>query len=252
MRYFFILFNIALVHKSFAFDSRNISDTEWICGNQNERDALVMNFEFVTPPGPSTIDCGTEVSQNSTSAYQSSSMPLISYPYADDTEIYTVLIVDRDASSAANPTRSPIIHMAIGGINGNTLREGISPSSINISSNLIFFPYSGPQPPPGSLCHRYYTILYRQDISVTPELNVSIIGRFNFNFPEWAINQSLTRLALNYWRTQSNLSRIGGCDALPSPSPPSKSGFDDYLSKTYTLLTIVFTFLVSSIILIAQ
>ena len=240
---------ILLFAYSFAFDSRNISDTEWICGNPNERDALVINFEFVTPPGPSTIDCGTEVSQNSTSAYQSSSMPLISYPYADDTEIYTVLIVDRDASSAANPTRSPIIHMAIGGITGNTLREGFSPLTINVSSNLIFFPYSGPQPPPGSLCHRYYTILYRQDASFTPELNVSLIGRFNFNFPAWALNQSLTRLALNYWKTQSNLSRIGGCDALPSPSPPSKSGDDDdSLSKT---ITIVFTILVSSIILIA-
>jgi hypothetical protein len=105
---------------SLAFDSRNISSTEWICGGVSSRDSVFVTFEDVTPPGPNVV-CGTEVFQNVTSAYQSASMPTISYDAADASLLYTVLIVDRDASSAANPTRSPIIHMAIGNVAGEVL-----------------------------------------------------------------------------------------------------------------------------------
>jgi phosphatidylethanolamine-binding protein (PEBP) family uncharacterized protein len=222
---------------SLAFDSRNISSTEWICGGVSSSDSVFVTFEDVTPPGPN-VECGTEVFQNVTSAYQSASMPTISYDAADASLLYTVLIVDRDASSAANPTRSPIIHMAIGNVAGEVLfSSGLSPSTIS-DADLVFQSYSGPQPPPLSLCHRYYVMLYSQDSSVTPQLNVSAMGRFNFDFPTWASTNKLTKLAVNYFRTQSNLSRTGGCDD-PSPSPsPGKSGASALVVNTLVSISV--------------
>ena len=216
-----------------AFDSRNISSAEWNCGLWPSSDSVTVSFESVTPPGP-LVECGTEVFQNVSSAYQSDSMPAVSYDTADVSALYTVLIVDRDASSASNPSRSPIIHMALSNVPGDVLQYGISPSTIS-DTVLSFFSYSGPQPPPGSFCHRYYIMLYSQDRSVTPQLNVSAVGRFNFDFPTWAKANSLTKLAVNYFQTQSNLSRTAGCNENPSPG---KSGASALVVNTLVSIAV--------------
>jgi len=216
-----------------AFDSRNISSSEWVCGVWPSSDSVTVSFESVTPPGP-IVECGTEVFQNVSSAYQADSMPTISYDTADVSTMYTVLIVDRDASSASNPTRSPIIHMALSDVSGDVLQYGISPSTIS-DTVLSFQPYTGPGPPPNSFCHRYYVMLYSQDRSVTPQLNVSAVGRFNFDFPTWANANSLTKLAVNYFQTQSNLSRTAGCGENPSPG---KSGASALVVNTLVSIAV--------------
>ena len=64
------------------------------------------------------------------------------------------------------------------------------------------------QPPAGSGCHRYYSIVYVQRTGVSPTLPDS--NRLNWNFPQWATNFSMTRMAVNYFATQ-NVARTGPC-----------------------------------------
>jgi phosphatidylethanolamine-binding protein (PEBP) family uncharacterized protein len=187
-----------------AFDSRNVSAEQWVC---SEETALSVSFD--ASGGPDAVGCGAEVLW-----LASQTQPAFAYSAANTASLYTLLVLDRDAPNAAAPIRSPLIHMALADVDGAELAAG------RFSNVRAMFPYAGPRPPAGSLCHRYYVQLYEQDAGVSPELNVSAIGRFSFDFVTWSAENSLTRIpeALAYFQTQNDTARTGPCGAPVSPS----------------------------------
>ena len=176
-----------------CWDSRNISDQEWVC----DESPAGLHVDF----GTLRIKCGTEVLQD-----VSQVQPIISfYNSSDDSStLYTLIIVDRDASSAANPTRSPLRHYAAGNIPAALLAAGAG------AGVCAWFNYSGPQPPAGTLCHRYYVMLYRQRPGVTPTLEEPT-NRLLWDFPVWAANNSLTKVSVDFWMTQNLSFRTAPC-----------------------------------------
>lgn len=66
--------------------------------------------------------------------------------------LYTLLMVDPDAPSRADPKYREILHWAVINIPGNKLNLGQSLAE-----------YIGSGPPEGSGLHRYVFLLYRQD-----------------------------------------------------------------------------------------
>jgi len=188
-----------------AFDSRNVSDAEWVCDG-----GVAISFG-----GAVTVACGTEVLQDASQA-----QPVLTFVNASAPAdaLYTIIIVDRDAPSEASPVRSPLRHYAAGNVPAAALAAGSG------AEESAWFNYSGPQPPAGSVCHRYYAMLYLQSPGVTPELE-DPTSRLQWDFPGWAANNSLAKVAVNYWRTQNLSARAGPCDggAAPSASPASLS-----------------------------
>ena len=188
-----------------AFDSRNVSAEQWLC---SEETALSVSFD--ASGGPDTVGCGAEVLW-----LASQTQPAFAYSAANAQSLYTLLVLDRDAPNAGAPIRSPLIHMALADVDGAELAAG------RFSNVRAMCPYAGPRPPAGSLCHRYYVQLYEQAAGVSPELNVTAVGRFSFDFVIWSAENSLTRIpdALAYFQTQNDTARTGPCGVAPgSPS----------------------------------
>ena len=187
-----------------AFDSRNISAAEWNCSG-----SLAVSFG-----GSVDVACGTEVLQNVTTG--AGIAPTFQLNGAIPTSRYTVIVVDRDAPSQVDPSRSPIRHFATGDVLGASLAAGWS----NGATAALWTNYSGPMPPNGTLCHRYYAMAYLQAANVTPSLPATT-ARFNWDFPTWAsdpVNGPLVKVAVNVWRTQNLAVRTGACDATPPPT----------------------------------
>jgi hypothetical protein len=183
----------AIAAVSFAWDSRNISASEWICLIPSP---LSVKFSVGEP-----VECSTEVLQD-----VSQTMPEIRYFNASAPleTLYTVIIVDRDAPSQSSPIKSPLRHYAAGNIAAVDLASGFIPTS------AAWFNYSGPQPPAGSRCHRYYVMLYEQAPNITPAL-FDPTQRLLWDFPEWASNNSLTKIGVNFWQSQNLSVRTSGC-----------------------------------------
>lgn len=186
-------FVLAFFARVSAWDSRNVSEAEWACNGP----AVGLQVAF----GDLAVICSTEVLQDA-----SQLQPVITYynASADPATLYTVIIVDRDAPSASNPVRSPLRHYAAASIPSTVLAAGAGPSV------TALFNYSGPQPPVGSLCHRYYVMLYSQAAGVVPILADPTV-RTLWDFPAWAANFSLTKIAVNYWETQNLSARTAPC-----------------------------------------
>ena len=89
----------------FPFDSRNISESAWACNAS----AASVTLQFAGPPIARI--CGAEVPQPATAALPTLTLSGYAPPAGNAT--VTVLIVDRDAPSAAQPIRSPLRHMAL-------------------------------------------------------------------------------------------------------------------------------------------
>ena len=192
-----------------AFDSRNVSAEQWACAPST---ALSVSFAASGGP-PDAVGCGAEVLW-----LASQTQPALGYGGADALAAYTLLVLDRDAPNAAAPIRSPLIHMALADVNGAELASG----RVTNASGRAMFPYSGPRPPAGSLCHRYYVFLYLQNPSVSPALNVSAVGRYAFDFPTWAAQNSLTRIdAVAYFQTQNDTFRTGPCGSPAQSAAPA-------------------------------
>jgi phosphatidylethanolamine-binding protein (PEBP) family uncharacterized protein len=189
-----------------AFDSRNISAEQWDCSS-----ATALAATFAASGGPTgAVGCGTEVLW-----LASQTMPALRFSPVDPLDFFTVLMLDRDAPNAAAPIRSPLIHMAIADVSGAELSAG----RVTNASGRALFAYSGPRPPAGSLCHRYYFQLYLQS-ETTVTLNVSLVGRYSFDFPTWATQNGLTRIAgaVSYFQTQNDTFRTGACAGQPADS----------------------------------
>jgi phosphatidylethanolamine-binding protein (PEBP) family uncharacterized protein len=183
---------LALIPSAAAWDSRNVSASEWICN-------AFVGVTFGAIP----VDCSTEILQN-----VAQTQPVIRYYNASAAvgSLYTVIIVDRDAPSAGSPVRSPLRHFSAGNIADTVLADGVE------AGIAAWFNYSGPQPPAGSLCHRYYVMVYHQTPGISPTLQ-DPTQRLLWDFPAWARNNSLTKVAVNYWQTQNLSVRAVPCDA---------------------------------------
>ena len=191
-----------------AFDSRNVSAEQWACSA-----ATALSASFAASGGPpDAVGCGAEVLW-----LASQTMPVFAYSAADALSLYTLLLLDRDAPNAAAPIRSPLIHMALADVNGAELAAG------RVANARAMFAYSGPRPPAGSLCHRYYLQLYSQALGVSPSLNVTAVGRYAFDFETWAALNNLTRVpgAVSFFQTQNDTFRTGPCDAPEQSAAPA-------------------------------
>jgi hypothetical protein len=177
----------------------------WTCGR------LFLFFDPST--GSAGTSCGSEVLWQ-----DSQTRPRFLLPTANATDLYTLIVVDRDATSAVEPLRSPLRHFAACNVSGQSLlAPGLGPS--DPVSN--WFAYSGPRPPAGSGCHRYYGMAFRQNPSLPPPtlfVNASSpTDRLNWDFPTWAAEQGLEWVGGNYWTTQNADTRnvTGACNAGP-------------------------------------
>jgi len=178
-----------------AFDSGNISKSEWHCNP-----TVNVHFE---EGGGIDVHCGTEIFWA-----ESQTQPVITYSPALPNLAYAVIIVDRDADLPDGPSVAPIRHFAIANISGEIIRNGFS-GSLNASGVQELTPYRGPQPPANTSCHRYYVMVYRQNssdqiIAVPPSLP-------NWDFPSWARNYTLVKVAVNYFQTQNAETRTSAC-----------------------------------------
>lgn len=194
-----------------GYSSLNVSAIEWECNS-------TLALQFTGGSGP--LVCGDEELQGITGV-----MPKITLALPSPAPTYvTLLVVDRDAPSSQAPVRSPLRHMAISRVPGALLATGVDESILASASGAeFFFNYSGPQPPAGTLCHRYYVQVYAET-GGPPALNISASGgRYTWDFPTWAASQNLTKLAVGMWRTQNAGARVGGCDGTPSSTSSALS-----------------------------
>ena len=218
---------------AWPFDSRNISESEWQCGNGTAAAVLPLSLTFPGLRAPLAPACGAEVPQP-----PSQVLPTIAVPALGGAapQFATILVVDRDAPSAGSPIRSPLRHMALSRVPGALLAAGVNASSLAAAAAAgaaleRFFNYSGPSPPAGTLCHRYYVLVYAEDPAVAPSLNITAgEGRYMWDFPQWAALNNLTKLAEGMWRTQNAGARTGDCDTPAPAPPPSGDGGSNALS----------------------
>jgi phosphatidylethanolamine-binding protein (PEBP) family uncharacterized protein len=190
------------------WDSRNVSDSAWACSD-NTTSALTLDFS--ASGGGFVAACGMEVLQG-----PSQTQPTISLPAAQLTASrYTLLAIDRDAPNAAGPTRSPLRHMALLSVPRAALQAGVGSAAAAAQGSMGF---SGPQPPAGSGCHRYYVQVYAEAEGVAPQAFAP--SRFLWNFTQWAANSSLALVGGTHFRTQSSASRVADCDGRPLAPPP--------------------------------
>ena len=85
-----------------------------------------------------------------------------------------------------------------------------------------WFNFSGPRPPVGSGCHRYYAMLYLQTPARTPTLFINFSdpsNRLLWDFPSWASNNSLTKLGVSFWTTQAEADRAANGPCSPEQAP---------------------------------
>jgi hypothetical protein len=174
-----------------SFDSRNISASEWLCSTGTS--AAGANSTILLRFGAQDVRCGDEVALST-----SASMPTISIPGTALTGTnYTIIVVDRDATSAVAPTRSPLRHMTLEGVPRAALERGVARADDALAP---VFPYSGPRPPAGTGCHRYYAMIYQQTDGV-PVQPFNVSNRYTWDFPTWAGESSLTKVGVTFWRT---------------------------------------------------
>ena len=198
------------------WDSRNVTAAAWVCSDGSPT-ALSLDFG----EGGVVTACGTEVLQAPSQAQPRVSLPGAAAAAQLTASRYTVLMVDRDAPSAAGPVRSPLRHMALLSVPREAVLRGVAPADAGAGS----FAYSGPQPPAGSGCHRYYIQLWAEAEGVAPQaLGAS---RFLWNFTQWAANSSLTLVGGSHFRTQSSVNRSVDCEGnplAPAGAAPAAAG----------------------------
>jgi hypothetical protein len=171
-----------------------------------------VSLDFSSSGGGKVTACGTEVLQ-----VPSQQMPTVSLAapslLAAATN-FTVLMVDRDAPNATSPIRSPLRHMLLTGIPRAAMRAGVSSPAVAARSPQA---YAGPQPPPGSLCHRYYVQIYAETEGVAPLSLPANSSRFSWDFTQWAQDSGLSLVGGTYFRTQNASARTTDCDGAPLP-----------------------------------
>jgi hypothetical protein len=97
-------------------------------------------------PGAPPVTCLTTVSLSATAA-----APTVRVPTALTGSLYTVFMVDRDSTSAATPSFSPLRLWALTNVPGAELKVGLNPSSTQAT---VLTKYS--QPP---VCEQFYPLI---------------------------------------------------------------------------------------------
>ena len=222
------------------YDARNISAFEFMCD---------ANLSVTFANGSRQVHCGTEIPFGPGNG---DVQPIIQYKNAIPGVLYTLIMVDRDASKPWLPTNSPLIHFILINISAEQLQNGFNASNIGSATPLLN--YKGPGPSAGNGCHRYYLMLYTQTPGVQPYLYVNILNlttRLHWNFPLWATTYSLTKVSVNYFQTQNPTNSSGPCSAPtnvttpspPCPPPPTEVCCTRILKNKTTALTIETPFL---------
>lgn len=110
-------------------------------------------------------------------------------------ELHTLLMVDPDAPSRADPTYREILHWAVINIPGNKLNLGHSMAE-----------YIGSGPPEGSGLHRYVFLLYRQSKKIDDAQHIdkrSREGRISFSARQFAEKHGLGKpIGANFYQAQ--------------------------------------------------
>jgi len=188
----------------------DILPSEFNCGSP----ALVSVAFPVAGSAPIVAGCGTEIAQAVTTSGSTSSFPTITFAAAAATSLYSIVVVDQDAGPMG-----PIGHSVVANVPGNVLSGGLTAAN---AGSYFLEPYNGPGVSAGMGCHRYNVIVYVQAPGVTPYVNMSTAFNYlghlyllNFNFPVWASQYGLTRVASQMWQTQAAADRAakGACAA---------------------------------------
>lgn len=98
------------------FNSHSVSQAIW-----DNTCQLTVTVQY---PGAAPVTCFTAVPLSATAA-----APTLRYSGAQAGSLYSVIMVDRDAVSAANPSWSPIRHWTIVNVAGSELLAGLNPSN---------------------------------------------------------------------------------------------------------------------------
>ncbi len=172
----------------------------------------------VAGSSPIVANCGTEIAQSVTTSGSTSSFPTITFPQAVATKLYTIVFVDQDAGAIG-----PIGHSVVANVPGSVLASTVGLTATNVQTYFLE-PFNGPGVSAGMGCHHYVVILYEQTPGMTPYINMATaynyLGKLyllNFNFPVFASQYDLTRVASQMWQTQNDADRKanGPCNAVP-------------------------------------
>ncbi|XP_030558708.1 protein D3 [Drosophila novamexicana] len=123
--------------------------------------------------------------------------PLVTWEAAegDEATLHTLLMVDPDAPSRAEPKFREILHWAVVNIPGNQLGAGQTLAE-----------YVGSGPPKGTGLHRYIFLLYRQGERIDESLHIdrrTRAGRLNFSTRQFAAKHGLGQpIAGNFYEAQ--------------------------------------------------
>lgn len=155
-----------------SLSSKNLPPSIWAC----EPQGVSVVFAGIS------IQCGTELPS---SAY--ASPPTVTFPGANTSVAYTIIIVDRDLPTEGNPVSSPQALLAVSGVGGDVLQTGFK---LDGASGPAFWcgcalyglwakqlqerraasepghpahrmNYTQPTPAAGSGCHRIYVVSCR-------------------------------------------------------------------------------------------
>ncbi|RXG52086.1 Protein D2 [Armadillidium vulgare] len=109
---------------------------------------------------------------------------------------YTLMMVDPDAPSRANPKFREWQHWLVGNIPGSDASQG-----------EILTAYAGSTPPKGTGLHRYVLLVYKQPGKLTFDeeklSSTSGKGRGNFSAKKFAAKYKLDLIAGNFFQAQS-------------------------------------------------
>ncbi|KAI8336082.1 phosphatidylethanolamine-binding protein [Chlamydoabsidia padenii] len=127
------------------------------------------------------------------STKQTANPPRIQFAPADDAH-YTLMMIDPDAPTMANPGLSPWRHWVVVNIPGNQ-QDLAKAASTQLST------YIGPAPPPNTGNHRYIFLLYKQTDKnhSFPPLPEPFKERSHFDYKQYAITNQLQLVSVNFF-----------------------------------------------------
>lgn len=154
--------------------------------------------ELAVDFGNRRVEDGQEIAL---STFQSGVKPKLMYKTEQSQKLYTVLMLDPDAPSHANPIMADWLHLGLANIKPQALNNGID---LNIDSNNTgfntFMAYAPPNPPPGSGFHRYQFILLEQP-GEKPIKLPKILSRAKFNRKKFIADYQLKEVTETFFKT---------------------------------------------------
>lgn len=116
---------------------------------------------------------------------------------SEKNSLYTIVMVDPDAPSRADPKLREILHFLVINVPG---------SDLDVSKGQILAEYIGSGPPKGTGFHRYIFLVYKQ-VSGNLKSDMKIPknsrdGRISFSIRNWAKEHNLELQAANFYQAQ--------------------------------------------------